>query len=406
MPASKSATKSVNNQTMSNTKVDTKLDTTPVAAKPVEDSADESNENTTAAHGVLTGRINANPAVLGLFLIDMMEVFKTEFDGMPIEDMLKLIYGSLEDLKNIIAKAQAKHRKTIANPKFVPKGLTKPANSALNLFAKKLKASGETCTMEVRNAKWASLDDKEKAKLQKEYEVARDAYKEAIEQQRIAAIKNGEFPEDKPSRGLTAYFHFLKAKRPELKTKHGVDDKQLKQAKKNGTSEADIKTKKMQANLAITKEGGELWRALSDEEKAAYIVLQKADQEKFSQANAEWKKRDNDRLRKQGKPSEEAPIEIESSEPKHKPVTATSTPAISTPATSTPAASTPATKATEQSDDDSSENIKAPDVTQAVVETTPKKSSAKTAAAKGTPSKAAAHAKKPVKVASDDDDDE
>uniref|UniRef100_A0A6C0HLZ1 HMG box domain-containing protein n=1 Tax=viral metagenome TaxID=1070528 RepID=A0A6C0HLZ1_9ZZZZ len=398
MPASKSATKSVNNQTMSNTKVDTKLDTTPVAAKPVEDSADESNENTTAAHGVLTGRINANPAVLGLFLIDMMEVFKTEFDGMPIEDMLKLIYGSLEDLKNIISKAQAKHRKTIANPKFVPKGLTKPANNARNLFAKKLKASGETCTMEVRNAKWASLDDKEKAKLQKEYEVARDAYKEAIEQQRIAAISNGEFPEDKPSRGLTAYFHFLKAKRPELKTKHGVDDKQLKQAKKNGTSEADIKTKKMQANLAITKEGGELWRALSDEEKAAYIVLQKADQEKFAQANAEWKKRDNDRLRKQGKPSEEAPIEIESSEPKHKPVAAINTPAIST----------PAAKATEQSDDDDdSENVKIPDVTQAVVEPTPKKSSAKTAAAKGTPSKgkAATQAKKPTKVPSDDEDD-
>ena len=369
-----------------------------------QESSDETMENTTTSHGIYSGRIKSNP-LLGKFLIDVLEVFSKEFDGIPSDDMLTLIWGESRDALDKVIK-RAHKRQTIEKAKFVPKGIIKAPTSALNLFAKKLKENGEKCTMKDRNIKWNKLADKEKAKYQKEYETARDAFKVAVDNQRVAAIKNGEFPEDRPKRGLTAYFHFLAEMRAKLTEKYKVTPEEAK-----NLSDTELKAKRKDANLSITKDAAELWKNLGETKKAKYVALQKKDQETFAAADAEWKKRDQERLRKHGNATTEDSIEIESSEVKPK-----ATPKAAA-ATTTTTTTTTATEPIQiDSDAEVDEVVEVVEVVVPVKETpkkaAPVKKAAAAATATTTPAKEVAPAtkkavtKKPVaKAVSDDDAD-
>jgi hypothetical protein len=228
--------------------------------------------------------------------------------------MLTLLWGeSKESLDKVIKKSNK--RKVIEKAKFVPKGLTKPATSALVVYARKLKEecekNGTKYTNELKNEKWSKISAKEKEACQKIFEKERDTYKAEIERQRNDAIKKGEFPEDKPKRGQTAYFHFLAEVRPKLTEKFKVTEADVK----NMTPE-ELKEKKSTSNTNITKEAAEMWKALSDKQKAKYVAMQEKDKELYAVKEAEWKKRDLERRKKNGQASADESVDIETSNTK------------------------------------------------------------------------------------------
>jgi hypothetical protein len=277
------------------------------------EAVEEKMENTTSSHGIFSGRIKTNPD-LGKFLLDVLNVLEKEFDGIPTDDMLTLLWGeSKESLDKVIKKSNK--RKVIEKAKFVPKGLTKPATSALVVYARKLKEecekNGTKYTNELKNEKWSKISAKEKEACQKIFEKERDAYKAEIERQRNDAIKKGEFPEDKPKRGQTAYFHFLAEVRPKLTEKFKVTEADVK----NMTPE-ELKEKKASSNTNITKEAAEMWKALSDKQKAKYVAMQEKDREEYAVKEAEWKKRDLERRKKNGQASADESVDIETSNTK------------------------------------------------------------------------------------------
>ena len=334
------------------------------ADKPVqqEDKGATTDEGeTTTTQGVFNGRIKSNPQ-LGKFLLDVFEVLGKEFDGIPVDDMITVIWGeSREVLEKAIKKANK--RETAKKEKFVPSGVAKPPTSALNLYAQKLKEQGTKVSMQERVKKWNEMNEKEKAKYQKEYESLRDAYKYQYEKQRADAITNGEFPEDKPKRGLTAYFHFLADVRAKLTEKHKVSDEDAKKM-----TDKELKARRKDANLAITTEASELWKNLDEKKKAKYIALQKRDQDAYLEAEAAWKKRDMDRRRKLGEKVADDVAEIVTSAPKTatpKPAAAAATddevdaPAEETKASTKKAPATKKTAAAKATSDDEESTKKA-----------------------------------------------
>ena len=290
------------------------------SAKPVEQEdkgATTDEGETTTTQGVYNGRIKSNPQ-LGKFFLDVIEVLAKEFDGIPVDDMITVIWGEpREVLEKVIKKANK--RETAKKEKFIPSGVPKPPTSALNLYAQRLKEQGIKVSMQERIKKWNEMNEKEKTKYQKEYESLRDAYKYQYEKQRADAIANGEFPEDKPKRGLTAYFHFLADVRAKLTEKHKVSDEEAK-----GLTKKELNVRRKDANLAITAEASELWKNLDEKKKAKYVALQKRDQEAYLEAEAAWKKRDMERRRKLGEKVADDAAEIVTST--HKKTTPKATP--------------------------------------------------------------------------------
>ncbi len=291
--------------------------TKPEAAAAVVEEVEEVNEEKQEQEvqnntGVFTGRIKQKPE-LGKFLLDVMAALAKEFDGIPVEDFIAFIAGTdRENLEKNVRKANK--RKVTNDAKFVSKDLKKPV-SAMNLFTLKLKADCEKnnikYTGELRNQKWSALPEKEKSVYQKQYEKARDEYKAAYDKQLQAAIKNGEFPEPKPKRGLTAYFHFLADVRPMLTAKYSVSDEDAK-----GMSDTELKEARKKVMKDIGREAGELWKALDEKKKLKYTNLAQKDKEEYQKKEAEWKQRDIARRRKLGEKTEKDVVQIESSEPK------------------------------------------------------------------------------------------
>lgn len=262
--------------------------------------------------GVFTGRIKQKPD-LGKFFLDVMSALAKEFDGIPVDDFISFIAGTdRESLEKVVRKANK--RKVSNDAKFVSKDLKKPV-SAINLFTQKLKADCEKnnikYTGELRTQKWNALSDKEKAVYQKQYEKARDEFKSSYAKQMENAIKNGEFPEPKPKRGLTAYFHFLADVRPMLTEKYSISDEDAKNMSNDQLKEARKKTMK-----DIGREAGQLWKTLDEKKKAKYNTLAQKDKEEYKKKEAEWKQRDVSRRRKLGEKAGKDDIQIESSEPK------------------------------------------------------------------------------------------
>lgn len=251
---------------------------------------------------LMTSRIKANPS-LGKFLIDINDRLKVMFDGIP--DLVSLFWGdSVESLNTFMKKANK--RKVKEEAKFVPTGLKKPSN-ALNIFTKKFqeqcKATGTTYSHTAKNEAWGKLSDSEKSVYQKQYEEAKTKYEASLAKQREDAIKNGLFPEDKPKRPLTAYFHYLAEVRPQLAKKYAISDADAK-----GLSKEDLAAKKKDNNLKISSEAGEMWKKLTDDQKAKYANMYKRDKEVYDTKMAEWTKRDLERRKKNGESVEEEPV--------------------------------------------------------------------------------------------------
>lgn len=304
---------------MPGTKTTKTTKTEPVAAAAVveevkeekeqEQEQDKEVQNNT---GVFTGRIKQKPE-LGKFFLDVMSALAKEFDGIPVDEFIAFIAGTdRESLEKVLRKANK--RKVSNDAKFVSKDLKKPV-SAINLFTQKLKAECEKnnikYTGELRTQKWNALSDKEKAVYQKQYEKAREEFKTSYAKQMENAIKNGEFPEPKPKRGLTAYFHFLADVRPMLTEKYSISDEDAQNMSKDQLKEARKKAMK-----DIGREAGELWKNLDEKKKVKYNNLAQKDKEEYQKKEAEWKQRDISRRRKLGEKAGKDDIKIESSEPK------------------------------------------------------------------------------------------
>jgi hypothetical protein len=281
--------------------------------KEKEEKEEQEVQNNT---GVFTGRIKQKPD-LGKFFLDVMSALAKEFDGIPVDDFITYITGTdRETLEKVVRKANK--RKVSNDAKFVSKDLKKPV-SAMNLFTQKLKADCEKnnikYTGELRTKKWSTLSDKEKSVFQKQYEKARDEFKTSYAKQMELAIKNGEFPEPKPKRGLTPYFHFLADVRPMLTKKHTISEEDAQ-----NLSNDELKEARKKAMKDISSEAGEMWKALDENKKVKYNNLAQRDKEEYQKKEAAWKQRDIARRRKLGEKTENDVVEIESSEPKEEDV--------------------------------------------------------------------------------------
>ena len=262
--------------------------------------------------GVFTGRMKQKPE-LGKFFLDIMNALANEFDGIPVEEFISFIAGmNREDVEKMVKKSNK--RKVSNDAKFVAKDLKKPVN-AINLFSQKLKAECEKnnvkFTLELRNKKWNDLSEKEKNVFKNQYEKSQEEYKKNYAKQMEQAIKKGEFPEPKPKRGLTPYFHFLADVRPMLTEKFAVSDEDAK----NMTNE-ELKEARKQTMKDIGREAGEMWKNLDEKKKAKYNNLAQKDKEEYMKKEAEWKLRDVERRRKLGQATENETVKIESSQPK------------------------------------------------------------------------------------------
>jgi hypothetical protein len=281
--------------------------------KEKEEKEEQEVQNNT---GVFTGRIKQKPD-LGKFFLDVMSALAKEFDGIPVDDFITYITGTdRETLEKVVRKANK--RKVSNDAKFVSKDLKKPV-SAMNLFTQKLKADCEKnnikYTGELRTKKWSTLSDKEKSVFQKQYEKARDEFKTSYAKQMELAIKNGEFPEPKPKRGLTPYFHFLADVSPMITKKHTISEEDAQ-----NLSNDELKEARKKAMKDISSEAGEMWKALDENKKVKYNNLAQRDKEEYQKKEAAWKQRDIARRRKLGEKTENDVVEIESSEPKEEDV--------------------------------------------------------------------------------------
>ena len=283
-----------------------------VPAEPVEEIEPEEVEETSDGdqaggedsgnHALMTSRIKANPA-LGKFLIDINDRLKVMYEGIP--DLVSLFWGdSLDSLNSFIKKANK--RKVKEEAKFVPTGLKKPSN-ALNIFTKKFqeqcKATGTKYSHAAKNEAWSKLTDAEKSVYQKQYEEAKTKYEASLAKQREDAIKNGLFPEDKPKRPLTAYFHYLAEVREKLTKKYAVTA-----AEAAKLTPEELAAKKRDNNLKISTEAGSMWKELTEEQKSKYSNLYKKEKEEYDVKMAEWTKRDLERRKKNGESVEDEPV--------------------------------------------------------------------------------------------------
>lgn len=293
------------------------VEKTVVASTNQESDVDVQDSNEVKNNtGVFTGRIKQKPE-LGKFFLDIMTALANEFEGIPVDEFINFIAGmNREDVEKMVKKSNK--RKVSNDSKFVPKDLKKPIN-AINLYSLKLKDECEKnnvkYTLELRNKKWNALPEKEKNVFKAQYEKAQEEYKKAYANQMDQAIKKGEFPEPKPKRGLTPYFHFLADVRPMLTEKFSVSDEDAKNMTNEELNKARKKTMK-----DIGHEAGEMWKNLDEKKKAKYYNLAQKDKEEYLKKESEWKLRDVERRRKLGQATENETVKIESSQPKEEKV--------------------------------------------------------------------------------------
>jgi hypothetical protein len=206
--------------------------------------------------GIMQARFKAHPKEGKLFLEIVDKLCACEqFEGMPGDEIIQLFWGApREDLDKLIKKANKREKKEIA--KFTPEGLTKPSTANI-LFQRQFKADcdkkGIKFNIKDSTAAYKALSEKDRAKYVKDAENMKAEYKKEFERQRAAAIKSGAFPEDKPKRPITAYLRYLNVVRAELMAKHKANPN------------------KREINTLVAKDSGEMWKALSDKEKAKYI---------------------------------------------------------------------------------------------------------------------------------------
>lgn len=278
-----------------------------------------SSDNEQDQHSIWNGRFKANPKE-GKFFLEIIDKLGAQFDGMPVEDILQTFWGEPRDvLEKLIKKANKREKKEEA--KFDPKELKKPVSANLLFqrdYKEKCDKNGTKFNLKASAEEYKKLSDKEKAKYQKESERIKAEYKEQYENLRAAAIKNGDFPEDKPTRPVSAFIRYLASVRPELteKFKDAVNRKNI--------------------SAQISKAGGEMWGALSDKEKAPFEAAYKKEKEASEIKLRAWEEKETQRRKKQcANPAAPAEVKIETggaatekaAKPKAKPAAKAAVPA-------------------------------------------------------------------------------
>jgi len=254
-----------------------------------------SSDNEQDQHSIWNGRFKANPKE-GKFFLEIIDKLGAQFDGMPVEDILQTFWGEPRDvLEKLIKKANKREKKEEA--KFDPKELKKPVSANLLFqrdYKEKCDKNGTKFNLKASAEEYKKLSDKEKAKYQKESERLKAEYKEQYENLRAAAIKNGDFPEDKPTRPVSAFIRYLASVRPELteKFKDAVNRKNI--------------------SAQISKAGGEMWGALSDKDKAPFEAAYKKEKEASEIKLRAWEEKETQRRKKQcANPAAPAEVKIE-----------------------------------------------------------------------------------------------
>jgi hypothetical protein len=254
------------------------------------------SDNEQDLHSIWNGRFKANPKEAKFFL-EIVDKLGLQFDGMPVDEILQTFWGEPRDvLEKLIKKSNKREKKEEA--KFDAKTL-KRAPSANILFQKDFKAKcdskGIKFNLKTCVEEYKKLTDKDKAKYQKESLRMKEEYNAEYARLRNEAIKNGDFPEDKPKRPLSGFLRYLADVREEIteKYKDVVDRKKI--------------------NAQISKDAGEMWNALSDKEKAPYEIAYKKEKEAYEIKQKAWDNNEQVRLKKTGTEpaSKSVPVKIE-----------------------------------------------------------------------------------------------
>lgn len=240
------------------------------------------SDNEQDQHSIWNGRFKANPKE-GKFFLEIIDKLAAQFDGMPIEEIMQTFWGEERDiLEKLIKKANKREKKE--ETKFAVKGMKKPPTANI-LFQKEYnelcKKNGTKFNLKSSAAEYKKLSDKEKAKYQKEAERRKVEYKIEFERLRANAIKNGDFPEDKPKRPQTAFLRYLADVREEITEKY-----------------KDVEDRK-NVNSQISKDAGEMWNELTDKEKAPYEIAYKKEKEAFDEKLKQWESKETERRKKQ-----------------------------------------------------------------------------------------------------------
>lgn len=265
-------------------------------------SNDETNNITGDEHSIWNGRFKSNPKE-GKFFLDFLDKINKHFDGIPKDDILQTFWGEdREVLEKLIKKSNKREKKEEA--KFSPKDIKK-APTANILFQRKYKEdcdkSNKKFNLKECSEAYKKITENDKANYVAESQKLKDQYKADFYRLRTEAIKNGDFPEDKPKRSMTAYFRFLGDVRAMLTEKH--------------KNMADRKA----ANSVITKEAAAMWKELSDNDKAKYENAYKNGKEAFDVMQKAWESKETERRKRaDGKPAE---VKVETSGAKKPSVT-------------------------------------------------------------------------------------
>jgi hypothetical protein len=298
-------------------------------------------------HSIWNGRFKSNPKE-GKFFLDFLDKLSKHFDGLPVEDIIQTFWGEERDvLEKLIKKANKREKKE--ESKFSPKDLKK-APSANILFQRKYKEDCDNANKKFNlkecSDAYKKLSEKDKAKYVAESQKLKEQYKADFERLRAEAIKNGEFPEDKPKRPMTPYFRFLGDVRAKLAEKH--------------KNMADRKA----ANATITKEAAEMWKALSDKDKAKYEDAYKNEKDAFTEKQKAWETKETERRKRaDGAPAE---VKVETSGAKKAPAAKATSKAVEPePAAAAAAESVSAVASAAASDAETEEKPKAKAATKA-----------------------------------------
>ena len=235
-------------------------------------------------HSLWNGRLKRDPreAKTVRDIIKLLLQHIVDEDGAT--EILKLVWGEPQEaLDSLITKANKREKKKVAT--FQPEGLKKPL-TANHLFGKHFKVecdkNGTKFSLKDSSAAWQKLTDKEKNKFKKQAADDKAKYTAEYLKLRSSAIKNGEFPEDKPKRAATVFFQYLAEVRPSLVKKH-ANDKDRKAA-----------------NAQITSDASAMWNALSDSDKEKYNLAYRKAKIESDEKIEQWTSRETSRLKKLG----------------------------------------------------------------------------------------------------------
>jgi len=266
-------------------------------SKESDNSDLENSDMENDKHSIFNGDFKKNSEEAKYFLKHFNAIKEEFLDEESESKILKHIWGeSYESLSELVKKNNKKEK--IKKAKFTPSSLEKP-KKAIDIFGKKfsedskandIKFSKDNNYLVCRKAAWDNLNKLEQAKYEKQAKAQKDNYDIEYAKLKAEAIKNGEFPEDKIKGPLTAYFLFLADVRPKLTEKF------------KGETERNTK---------ITKEGGKMWKELSEKEKDKYIAKYKEAKAEYDIKKQEWNSNEIQRVKKQD--NLPADIKVESS---------------------------------------------------------------------------------------------